>query len=86
MNAGSNQRSMPTSAGDVIYLVTGKDAGKPAWYYLKVHKLKLPLLLRESQRNKEGRLDLQSYGVVIKYGWGEMPPQSVQNEIEVTYG
>lgn len=86
MNIGSNQRSVLTSGGDEIYLVTGKDAGKPAWYYLKVHKLKLPLLLHESQCNKEGKLDLQSYGVVIKYGWGDMPPLSVQNEIEVKYG
>lgn len=75
-----------TRGADIIYLIKGQDSGKDAWYYLKVNKLKLPLLENQVTNSSEDKLDLPSYGTVLDYGWGSEPPKSIQEEIEVKYG
>ena len=68
-------RSRPS----LIYLVRGKDNGKPAWHYV---------LVDEGQENafnekvSSGTVDVAVYGKVIKSGWGKDPPGEVKNAIE----
>ena len=66
------------NASQRIYLVRGKDRGKPAWYYVQVEKVLLPLFLR---RTNGGSLDVADFGLVLKSGWGEDPPENVKKNI-----
>ncbi|XP_022777644.1 ankyrin-1-like [Stylophora pistillata] len=66
------------NAGERIYLVRGKDRGKPVWHYLLVQKALLPLFLRKI------KLNVTDFGKVLKSGWGKDPPESVREEITET--
>ena len=73
------------NASQRIYLVRGKDRGKPAWHYVQVEKVLLPLFLR---RTNGGHLDVADFGLVLKSGWGKNPPENVRkniNEIGATF-
>ena len=73
------------NASQRIYLVRGKDRGKPAWHYVQVEKVLLPLFLR---RTNGGDLDVADFGLVLKSGWGKDPPENVRkniNEIGATF-
>lgn len=59
---------------DLVYLVRGKDSGKPAWHYVLVEKSKLQIFLRKTQG---GSLDVADYGRVLYSGWGENPPDDI---------
>ena len=66
------------NASQRIYLVRGKDRGKPAWHYVQVEKVLLPLFLRHTNG---GDLDVADFGLVLKSGWGKDPPENVQKNI-----
>ena len=66
------------NASERIYLVRGKDRGKPAWHYVLVEKALLPLFLR---RTNGGSLDVADFGRVLKSGWGKDPPENVRKNI-----
>jgi hypothetical protein len=70
------------SLGDLVYLVRGKDAGKAAWHYVLIDKVKLPLF---KQKLKSGSLDVSEYGKILYSGWGEDPPQEIVDEIKKQY-
>ena len=61
-----------------LYLVLGKDRGRPAWHYVMVEKSLLGLFLK---RTNGGSLDVGDFGTVVKSGWGENPPESTKEEI-----
>ncbi|XP_022805983.1 ankyrin repeat and protein kinase domain-containing protein 1-like [Stylophora pistillata] len=61
-----------------IYLIRGKDRGKPVWHYVLVQKARLPVFLR---RTEDGSLDVADFGKVLKSGWGKDPPESLRKEI-----
>ena len=62
-----------------IYLVRGKDRGRPAWYYVLVEKALLGLFLK---RTNGGSLDVADFGAILKSGWGKDPPESIRMEIK----
>ena len=66
------------NASDRIYLVRGKDRGKPVWHYVLVEKALLPLFLR---RTKGGSLDVADFGLILTSGWGKDPPENVRKNI-----
>ena len=66
------------NASERIYLVRGKDRGKPAWHYVQVEKALLPLFLR---RTNGGSLDVADFGHILKSGWGKDPPENVRTNI-----
>ena len=66
------------NANKRIYLARGKDRGKLAWHYVQVEKALLPLFLR---RTNGGSLDVADFGLVLKSGWGEDPPENVRTNI-----
>lgn len=61
-----------------IYLVRGKDRGKPAWHYVLVEKLLFGLFLK---RTRGGSLDVKDFGKVLKSGWGVDPPVGTIDKI-----
>jgi hypothetical protein len=71
------------SLGDLVYLVRGKDAGRSAWHYVLIDRMKLPLF---KQKLKTGSLDVSEYGKILYSGWGENPPEEIVEEIKKQYG
>ena len=68
-----------------VYLVRGKDRGRPAWHYvLLVDDDKT--IDRFHETVSAGNVDVADYGQVLKSGWGEDPPAHVKEWIEKTYG
>jgi len=61
-----------------IYLVRGKDRGKPAWHYVLAERHLLGLFLK---RTHGGYLDVADFGTVLKSGWGKDPPESIREQI-----
>ena len=61
-----------------IYLVRGKDRGKPAWHYVLVDKHVLGLFLKKT---KGGSLDVKDFGTVLRSGWGQDPPAGTIDQI-----
>ena len=61
-----------------LYLVHGKDSGRPAWHYVMVVKTLLGLFLK---RTNGGSLDVADFGTVLKSGWGENPSDSNREEL-----
>lgn len=70
------------SLGDLVYLVRGKDGGKPAWHYVLIDRVKLPLF---KQQLKTGSLDVSEYGKILYSGWGQDPPEEIVNKIKEQY-
>lgn len=68
--------------GPSIYLVRGKDRGKPAWHYVHV---KDSLLSEFLEKTRGGSLDVADYGEVLASGWGEDPPQDLADSIDRDY-
>ena len=65
--------------GEYVYLVRGTDRGKPAWHYVQVDKLKLPLFLKKID---SGTIDVKDFGVIIFSGWGKDPPEDIVEKIK----
>ena len=61
-----------------IYLVRGKDRGKPSWRYVLVERHLLGLFLK---RTNGGSLDVADFGDVLKSGWGKNPPENTIDNI-----
>ena len=63
---------------DRIYLVRGKDRGKPSWHYVLVERHLLGLFLK---RTSGGSIDVADFGTVLKSGRGKDPPESIREQI-----
>ena len=65
-----------------VYLVRGKDRGKPAWHFVLVDEEKV-----DSFRAKvaTGNIDVAEYGRVICSGWGEDPPQEKRDMVDLMF-
>ena len=61
-----------------IYLVRGKDRGKPSWHYVLVDRHLLGLFLK---RTNGGSLDVKDFGEVFESGRGENPPENAIDNI-----
>ena len=72
----------PSSKGSRVFLVRGKDAGKPAWHYVLVDTLKQPLFIKAL---KGGTLELRDYGTVLHSGWGAEPPPELAEAMRKQY-
>jgi len=63
----------------IIYLVTGKEQGKDSWFYVRVSKLKEPLLKAALEK---GELNVPDYGDIIYSGWGVEPDEEIAALVE----
>ncbi len=66
-----------------VFLIRGKDNGKPAWHYVLVS----PEKIQQLKKQKSGtNIDVTDFGKIIKSGWGEDPSDEIVKEIEEEYG
>ncbi|MDX1950431.1 MAG: hypothetical protein SFT90_08075 [Rickettsiales bacterium] len=61
-------------------IVTSKNNGDYAWWILKLEPLKEKIFEKDVELGKA--LNLDSYGVVLKKGYGENPPEEIIQEIK----
>jgi len=61
-----------------LFLVRGKNKGKPAWHYVEVDRTLLGLF---DKRMKIGSIRLTSFGTVLASGWGKDPPDNKRREV-----
>ncbi len=67
------------SRDELLRLVTGKDQGQDAWWYIR---LKPELFEQYKTALKQDSIDLEQYGEVLFSGWGKKPPDEVKKKIE----
>ena len=79
----ANTPKIKNTQGMVIYLSQGFFNGRPTWHYLRVDKLKLPILLRDAQK---GEIDVVNYGNIIFSGFGQTPPDEIKEFVQKKYG
>ena len=63
-----------------IYLVRGKDRGKPVWHYVLVERHLFGLFLKRTN-GARGSLDVADFGTVLRSGLGQDPPESIREQI-----
>ena len=69
--------------GDLVYLVRGKDGGRPAWHYVLVDVVKVAAF---KEKLRGGSLDVSEYGKILYSGWGKDPPEEIDKAIKEEYG
>lgn len=90
-SSGVSQKSSPLKPIDpqkkmqaeLIYLVKGVDAGRNAWYYVLVDRLKVQLFLKALN---DDIIHLENYGKILFSAYGDEPPSSVTEELKGEYG
>jgi len=72
-----------TSRSNLIYLVQAEEkyCKLPAWYYVQVEKLKLPILKEAAKLGA----NLLNFGKILYSGWGENPPEDIKQKIQEEY-
>jgi len=68
---------------ELIYLVKGIDAGRNAWYYILVERLKVQLFLKALN---DDIIHLENYGVILFSAYGDEPPAEITNKLKEEYG
>ena len=76
-----NQTWQEVNEASRVYLVRGKDRGKPAWHYvLLVDDEDTIDLFKE--KIASGTVDVANYGQLLESGWGADPPNEVVDKIQ----
>ncbi len=86
LNSKNNIKSVDPKKkmqADLIYLVKGLDAGRNAWYYVLVDRLKLQLFLKALN---DDIIHLENYGKILFSAYGEEPPAEVTDALKEEYG
>ncbi len=68
---------------ELIYLVKGVDAGRNAWYYVLVDRLKVQLFLKALN---EEIIHLENYGKILHSAYGDEPPAEITQALKDEYG
>ena len=63
----------------LIRLVRGKNQGEKAWWFVRVHPEKFE---KYKIAVRTEALDLADYGEILYSGWGENPPEDIQQKID----
>lgn len=72
-------RFVKSTKSKLIYIITAKADGKPAWYYVQVDEPKHKAFKKQMET---GSMDLSAYGKILRSGWGESPPKAVADMME----
>lgn len=67
------------SDGSKIYFIRLRSGNSFCWHYLKVDKLKEPLL-KNIPNGKE--IDVTDYGQSVEFGYGISPPEKIKAKYE----
>lgn len=68
---------------ELIYLVKGIDAGRNAWYYVLVDRLKVQLFLKALN---DEIIHLENYGKILFSAYGDEPPADITSSLKEEYG
>ncbi len=68
---------------ELIYLVKGVDAGRNAWYYVLVDRIKVQLFLKALN---DDIIHLENYGKILFSAYGDEPPEEITNKLKEEYG
>ena len=68
--------------GRNIYLVRGKDRGRPAWHYVLLSSGDEDHVQGFKEQVKTGTIDVADYGYIIVSGWGEDPPHNIADKVD----
>jgi hypothetical protein len=68
---------------ELIYLVKGIDAGRNAWYYVLVDRLKLQLFLKALN---DEIIHLENYGKILYSAYGDDPSPEITTKLKEEYG
>lgn len=68
---------------ELIYLVKGVDAGRNAWYYILVERLKVQLFLKALN---DDIIHLENYGKILFSAYGDEPPEDITRSLKEEYG
>ncbi len=79
----SNVDPAKKAVSDLIYLVKGVDAGRNAWYYVLVERVKLQLFLKALG---DDIIHLENYGKILYSAYGEEPPKNITDLLKEEYG
>lgn len=72
-----------SKSSSLVYLVRGKDRGKPAWHYVLIeNQVKKQLFLKQVST---GTCKVTDFGEILYSGWGEDPPQDIVDKVEKEY-
>ncbi len=83
MSANALNNSTKKAEAQLIYLVKGIDAGRNAWYYVLVERLKVQLFLKAMN---DEIIHLEEYGRILYSAYGDEPPESITNKLKEEYG
>ena len=68
---------------ELIYLVKGVDAGRNAWYYVLVDRLKVQLFLKALN---DEIIHLENFGKILFSAYGDDPSEEITNALKEEYG
>jgi hypothetical protein len=68
---------------ELIYLVKGIDAGRNAWYYVLVERLKVQMFLKALN---DDIIHLENFGRILFSAYGDEPPASITEQLKDEYG
>ena len=68
---------------ELIYLVKGIDAGRNAWYYVLVERLKVQLFLKALN---DEIIHLENYGKILFSAYGDEPSSEITDQLKEEYG
>lgn len=68
---------------ELIYLVKGIDAGRNAWYYVLVERLKVQMFLKALN---DDIIHLENFGKILFSAYGDEPPASITEQLKEEYG
>lgn len=68
---------------ELIYLVKGVDAGRNAWYYVLVDRLKVQIFLKALN---DDIIHLEEYGKILFSAYGDEPPEEITGKLKEEYG
>ena len=67
----------------LIYRVRGTDRGRAAWYYVLVDEDKI---VDYKNSLKSDTINLENYGTILESGYGEHPPERIEQKIKCRFG
>jgi hypothetical protein len=72
-------RNRAKNLAPLIFLVRGKDRGKPAWHYVLVEPGKVNIF---KDKVASGTVDSAKFGEILLSGWGKDPPEDVKSAMK----
>jgi|TARA_B110000259_G_scaffold182219_1_gene225470 hypothetical protein len=82
VNASPENQAKRADAS-LLFLVKGIDDNRPAWYYVLIERLKLPMFKKALNDNI---IHLEEYGKILYSAYGDHPPEEIKKKIRDEFG